>query len=147
MTARYFEDFYVERSTVCSVLVREGVSKTEVSATKISAPHLEVVTYPSDREVAPGNSFSLVVEITPGPGTHVYGPGAKGYQDIPRRALEAVAVEGYRSGASSRGQVGRLLGLNFWETEAFLKEKKAYLPNADSELAQDRASLDSVLGA
>jgi predicted HTH domain antitoxin len=67
--------------------------------------------------------------------------------DMPRRALEAIALEGYRSGALSRGQVGRLLGLNFWETEAFLKEKQAYLPYADSELAQDRASLNSALGA
>jgi hypothetical protein len=66
--------------------------------------------------------------------------------DMPRRALEAVALEGYRSGALNRGQVGRLLGLNFWETEAFLKEMQAYLPYADSDLAQDRASLDFALG-
>jgi hypothetical protein len=37
--------------------------------------------------------------------------------DIPRRILEAVAVEGYRS-ELSRGQVSELLGLNFWETES-----------------------------
>lgn len=37
--------------------------------------------------------------------------------------------------------MGRLLGLNFWETEAFLKEKQAYLPYDESELARDRAKL------
>jgi len=42
--------------------------------------------------------------------------------------------------------VGRLLGLSFWETEEFLKEKQAYLPYAESELAADRAKLDSALG-
>lgn len=67
--------------------------------------------------------------------------------DMPRRALEAVALEGYRSGALSRGQVGRLLGLNFWETEAFLKERQAYMPYEESDMAQDRAELDSALGA
>jgi len=41
--------------------------------------------------------------------------------DIPRRILEAVAVEGYRSEQLSRGQVSELLGLNFWETEASLQ--------------------------
>jgi len=62
--------------------------------------------------------------------------------DMPRRILEAVAVEGYRSGALSRGQVGRILGLSFWQTEAFLKERQAYLPYDEADLEQDRASLD-----
>ena len=67
------------------------------------------------------------------------------WQDVPRRALEAVAVEGYRSGALSRAEIGRLLGLSFWETEAFLKERQAYLPYTDADLARDRAVLDQVL--
>jgi predicted HTH domain antitoxin len=67
--------------------------------------------------------------------------------DMSRRSLEAVALEGYRSGALSRGQVGRLLGFNFWETEAFLKAKQAYLPYSESDLANDRARLDAALSA
>jgi hypothetical protein len=43
------------------------------------------------------------------------------WQDMPRRVLEAIAVEGYRSGALTRGQVQRLLNLSWWETEAFLE--------------------------
>lgn len=39
-----------------------------------------------------------------------------------RRALEIFALEGYRSGELSRGQVSELLGQSFYETEAFLKE-------------------------
>ena len=43
--------------------------------------------------------------------------GAQGNQ----RALEIFALEGYRSGDLSQGQVGELLGLGFYETEGFLK--------------------------
>lgn len=82
VTARYFEDFYVERSTVSSVLVRADAGKAPVNATKVSAAHLDLVTFPSDPEVAPGNRFSLVAEITPGPGIHVYAPGATGYRVV-----------------------------------------------------------------
>jgi predicted HTH domain antitoxin len=67
------------------------------------------------------------------------------WHDMPRRVLEAVAVEGYRSGALTRGQVQRLLQLSWWDTEAFLKERQAYLPYNEEDLAHDRAALDRVL--
>jgi predicted HTH domain antitoxin len=60
------------------------------------------------------------------------------WEDLPRRALEALAVEGYRSGALTRGQVGTLLDLNFWETESFLKERAAFLQYTPEDLEQDR---------
>lgn len=68
------------------------------------------------------------------------------WHDMPRRALEAVAIEGYRSGALSQRQAGRLLELNFWETEAFLKEKRAFLLYSESDLEQDHARLREALG-
>lgn len=67
------------------------------------------------------------------------------WQDMPRRVLEAVAVEGYRSGALTRGHVQQLLNLSWWETEAFLKERQAYLHYDEGDLEQDRAALDRVL--
>ena len=67
------------------------------------------------------------------------------WQDMPRRALEAVAVEGYRSEALTQRQVGRLLDLSYWETEAFLKQRHAYLPYDDDDLRKDRAALDRAL--
>lgn len=67
------------------------------------------------------------------------------WHDVPRRALEAIAVEGYRSGALTRGQVQRLLNLSWWETEAFLKERQAYLHYDEADLEQDRDVLDRVL--
>jgi len=45
-----------------------------------------------------------------------------------RRALEMFALEGYRAGELSRGQVSELLDLEFNETERFLKEHKAFIP-------------------
>lgn len=69
------------------------------------------------------------------------------WHDIPRRILEAVAVEGYRSGVLTRGQVQRLLHLSWWETEAFLKGRQAYLPYDEEDLEQDRKALDRVLPA
>src|SRR5262249_29185647 len=59
------------------------------------------------------------------------------WRDVSRGTLEAVALEGYRDGASTRDQVGRLLGLSFWDTEAFLKERQAYLPYMEEDVDQD----------
>ena len=67
------------------------------------------------------------------------------WHDVPHRVVEAIAVEGNRSGALTRGQVQRLLNLSWWETETFLKERRAYLPYDEADLAQDRTALDRVL--
>ena len=80
VTSRSFEDFYVERNTVSSLLVRLGASAAPVAATRISSTHLELTAYPSDPAIAPGNRFALVLDIKPGPGIHVYAPGAPGYR-------------------------------------------------------------------
>jgi peroxiredoxin len=93
VTSRFFEDLYVERNTVSSLLVRAGVHGASVAATKVSGAHLDLTTYPSDPAIAPGNRFSLVLDINPGPGIHVYAPGAKGYRAI---ALSIAAQAGIR---------------------------------------------------
>ena len=66
------------------------------------------------------------------------------WRDVSRGALEAVALEGYRDGTLPREQVGRLLGFSFWETEAFLKERQAYLAYDEQDLEQDRRDLDRL---
>lgn len=67
------------------------------------------------------------------------------WRDFPRRVLEAIAVEGYRSGALTHEQVQRLLHFSWWEAETFLKERQAYLHYDEANLAQDRATLDQLL--
>ena len=66
------------------------------------------------------------------------------WRDVSRGTLEAVAVEGYRDGTLTRDQVGQLLGLSFWKTEAFLKERQAYLEYTSEDLEKDRANLDRL---
>ncbi len=78
--SRSFEDFYVERNTVSSLLVKLGGEEdAPVAATKISTKHLDIVTYPSDPVIAPGNRFSVVLNIEPHAKIHLYAPGAKDY--------------------------------------------------------------------
>lgn len=67
------------------------------------------------------------------------------WPDVPRGVVEAIAVEGYRSGALTHGQVERLLQLSWTETEVFLKKRQAYLHYNEADLAQDRATLDRLL--
>ena len=82
VTSRFFEDFYIERTTMANLMVRAGAGSEEIAATKISTGQLEVTTYTTDPTVAPGNRFSIVLDITPKPGMHVYAPGAKDYRVI-----------------------------------------------------------------
>jgi peroxiredoxin len=82
VVARYFEDFYIERNTVSSLMMQLGKSKPSVAGTKISTGQLEITTYPSDTAVAPGNHFSIAVEVVPHVKIHLYAPGAEGYRVV-----------------------------------------------------------------
>jgi peroxiredoxin len=82
VTARFFEDLYVERNTVSSVLKTLGVGGGAVAGRKISTEHLELTTYPSDATIAAGNRFSVVLDIVPKRGMHVYAPGASTYRVV-----------------------------------------------------------------
>ena len=59
----------------------------------------------------------LSLEIPDSLAQQMHLDGAQG----PRRFLEALALEGYRAGELSQGQVGEVLGMSFHQTEAFLK--------------------------
>jgi peroxiredoxin len=82
VTSRFFEDFYIERNTVASLMLKLGAGTAPVNATKISTAHLEATTYPSDGAIAPGNRFTLTLDVAPRPGMHVYAPGASGYRVV-----------------------------------------------------------------
>jgi len=58
--------------------------------------------------------------------------------DLARHALEALAIEGYRSGALTTAQVRRMLGFESrLEVDAFLKRAGVYLNYTEDDLAQD----------
>lgn len=80
VTARFFEDFYVDRSTVASVLVRAGSRDKPVAATRVSSAQIDLTTFVTDAAVAPGNRVSIVLDVVPKKGMHVYAPGAAGYK-------------------------------------------------------------------
>jgi len=85
--ARFFEDSYTVRNTVSNIRVRLNEVDSAVAATRVASQHLDVVTYPSDAAVAPGNRFSVVARITPHTGVHVYAPGAGNYKIIELKVL------------------------------------------------------------
>jgi peroxiredoxin len=82
VTSRFFEDYYWERNTVSNIMLRTGAAGTPVEAVQASTQHLDVTAYASDARVAPGTRFSLVVDVTPKRGMHVYAPGATQYRVI-----------------------------------------------------------------
>ena len=65
--------------------------------------------------------------------------------NLSRRALEALAVEGYRTEALSAGQVAEMLNLSVWETEAFLQQRGVALHYTLEDLKQDVAANERSL--
>ncbi len=65
--------------------------------------------------------------------------------DLERRALEALAIEGYRSEALSLGQVAEMLGLSVWDTEIFLKQRKVDLLYTLENLNEDVAAIEQTI--
>ena len=60
------------------------------------------------------------------------------WPDLPRQALEALAVEGYRTGALTENQVRRLLGLGSrFQVHALLKDHRVSLRYTESDLEDD----------
>jgi len=82
VTSRYFEDSYIERNTVSSIIMRLGEAGNPVEAVRISTPQFDLTTYASEATLAPGNHFALMLSVEPKDGMHVYAPGDHGYRVI-----------------------------------------------------------------
>ena len=60
------------------------------------------------------------------------------WDDVPRRSLEAIAVEGYRTGALTESQVRRLLELDTrFQVHALLKEHHVPLQYTSADIEDD----------
>jgi len=60
------------------------------------------------------------------------------WPNIPRRALEAFALEAYRSDVITEYEVQKLLQISSrMELDAFLKQSKAYIEYTEKDLQQD----------
>ncbi len=61
------------------------------------------------------------------------------YADLPRAAVEGLALEGYRSKRFSEGQLRQVLGFSSrMQVHAFLKEHGVHLHYSLDDLEQDR---------
>lgn len=67
-------------------------------------------------------------------------------QEIARQLVEQAAVEGYRSNRFSRGNVSKMLGLTWSETEEFLAQHHCERQYDLQDLEEDRRTLDELLG-
>jgi uncharacterized protein UPF0175 len=66
------------------------------------------------------------------------------WKDLPRAALESLALEAYRSRALTAAQLRRLLGFETgMQVDAFLKEHQIYDYTAD-DFDRDRETLQQV---
>ena len=60
------------------------------------------------------------------------------WDDVPRRSLEAIAVEAYRTGALTESQIRRLLGFESrFQVHALLKEHRVALRYTAADLDDD----------
>jgi len=90
VTARYFEQAYQERTTVSTILLERRLGIERV-ATSAQTAHLSLRAWAGDDTLVPGRHVSLVVDITPAAGMHVYAPGATEYRVV---ALHVDVPEG-----------------------------------------------------
>jgi hypothetical protein len=82
VVARFFEDAYQERYTAAAILAAQGVDPS-AGAASASTPHLSLQASISDSDqVAPGERLTIVIQVTPRAGMHVYAPGKHDYQVV-----------------------------------------------------------------
>ncbi|MEZ5287339.1 MAG: redoxin domain-containing protein [Vicinamibacterales bacterium] len=81
VVSRFFEDAYQERYTAATILSSMGVDTSSGTVSAATA-HLSLSASISDRTAAPGERLSVVVNVTPRPGMHLYAPGKHDYQVV-----------------------------------------------------------------
>jgi len=81
VVSRFFEDAYQERYTAATILSTMGVEQA-AGAVERSTPHLSLKASISDSTAAPGERLSIVVNVTPRTGMHLYAPGKHDYQVV-----------------------------------------------------------------
>lgn len=66
-------------------------------------------------------------------------------EDLSRRALEALALEEFKSGHITKPQLRRLLGYSTrWELDGFLKSHEVYEDYTMADFEQDRDALKQL---
>ena len=79
--SRFFEDAYQERYTAATILSTIGRGAPAGSMTATTR-HLSLQASISDVTAAPGERLSVIADVTPVRGMHVYAPGKHTYQVV-----------------------------------------------------------------
>lgn len=96
IVSRAFEEAYQERDTAASILAGlTEASPVRQGATEVTGKYLSVRAGLSDSTAAPGHRVTLILDVTPGKGIHVYAPGQEGYVAV---ALKLDPSADFRSG-------------------------------------------------
>jgi len=64
--------------------------------------------------------------------------------NLPQRILEIMVVDAYKANRLTSAEVGRILNLNRFEVDAFLKQHQAYLHYAIADFNQDLQTLQQL---
>jgi hypothetical protein len=81
--SKLFEKTYVERRTAASLLTLAGGTASDPSSSiETSTPTFTVRVSSSNREAAPGQRLTLVLDFEMKPTMHVYAPGVQGYRPL-----------------------------------------------------------------
>jgi DsbC/DsbD-like thiol-disulfide interchange protein len=80
IVSRAFEQAYQERFTAASILAAlQASGPAPAGARDVAGRYLAARVYATNAVAAPGQRFTLIVDVTPGPKMHVYAPGQQGY--------------------------------------------------------------------
>ena len=66
-------------------------------------------------------------------------------EEVGLHVVEDAAIEGYRSGRLSHRQVGEMLGLDYWQADAFFKHRGVALNYSAADSDADNATLGRIL--
>jgi peroxiredoxin len=134
---RFFETAYVNRLTANN-LYQDLFGEFAIiapSRTLDATPHVTLATTQSDTSVTPGQILKLAVELTPGPDTHVYAPGAEKlhYHAV---SLSIAPSELYRSSATSYPKSEMLHFAELNETAPVYNGKTVFTTNVAAVVNQ-----------
>jgi predicted HTH domain antitoxin len=113
----------------CILTFAQGDWQKPVVNRIIQRTHKTVIKY-----AAEGTEVNLAIELPEDIAARL----TTKWGDLSQAAREAIAIEGYRSGALSQAEVQRMLGLaSRWETDALLKRAGVYLDYSEDDLTSD----------
>lgn len=67
-------------------------------------------------------------------------------ENLPQQVLETLVVDAYKAQRLTTAEVGRILKLNRFEVDAFLKQHQAYLHYTIDDFNKDLNAIEKVLG-